>query len=134
VSVSEQKITDQDQRGVAMTNEGIVVGKGTPAWAGPSVEGVVVDVKGPPDVIALMEADLSDKLILMHTAGATMLIPLFADLKGIICTAGGPGAHVAILSREFGVPCLVATSLTDGDLDGKRVRIEESGEVRALDA
>jgi phosphoenolpyruvate-protein kinase (PTS system EI component) len=42
------------------------------------------------------------------------------------------GAHIAILSREFGVPCLVATELTGGDIVGKRVRIDGSGDVRAI--
>lgn len=103
-----------------------LAGTGTPTWQGKPVEGVVVEVKTPDDVLGLLDAELDDKIILMHTAGATMLAPLFAELKGIICTTGGIGSHVAILSREFGVPCLLTVELTESIAD-RRVRIESTG-------
>lgn len=111
-----------------------VVGKGTPAWSYHTVEGVVRDIATPTDVLPLMEEDLQETIVLMHTAGAMMLVPILSDLTGVLCTVGGIGSHVAILSREFGVPCLVGVELEPTDLDGKRVRIDGSGSVQLLDA
>jgi phosphoenolpyruvate-protein kinase (PTS system EI component) len=113
---------------------GEVVGKGTPTWECRTVEGVVRDITTPADVLPLMEEDLEETIVLMHTAGATMLVPIFSELTGVLCTVGGTGSHVAILSREFGVPCLVGVELEQNDLDGKRVRIDPSGSVQLLEA
>src|SRR3954454_2724707 len=104
-----------------------LAGTGTPTWNGDPVEGAIVEVSTPDDVLELMETDLDDKIVLMHTAGATLLAPLFADLKGIVCTTGGIGSHVAILSREFGVPCVVSVSL-DVSIVDRRVRLDSSGD------
>jgi phosphohistidine swiveling domain-containing protein len=109
-----------------------LAGKGVATWEGDGAEGTVVDVSTPDDVLALMDMDLADVIILIHTAGASMLAPLFSDLIGIICTTGGLGAHVAILSREFGVPCVVSAELDAAAITGKRVRIDSSGEVFLL--
>jgi phosphohistidine swiveling domain-containing protein len=92
---------------------------------------VVVDVVTTEDVLALLDLDLTDAIILVHTAGATMLAPLFSELTGIICTTGGIGSHVAILAREFGVPCIVSAQIAE-PIVGQRVRIESNGQVRLI--
>ncbi|MEA2166765.1 MAG: hypothetical protein QOF76_65 [Solirubrobacteraceae bacterium] len=108
-----------------------LAGSGIATWQGDPVEGAVVEINTPQDVLTLMDTDLDDAIILMHTAGATMLAPLFSDLKGIICTTGGVGSHVAILSREFGVPLILAAEIK-GSITDKRVRLESSGDVRLV--
>jgi signal transduction protein with GAF and PtsI domain len=116
------------------SNGGVRVGSGLPTWRGSTLEGVVREVRAPADVLDLLGDTPSDLIVLMHTAGATTLSPLFGDIAGIVCTTGSEGSHVAILSRDFGIPCIVGTQLTDSDLDGKRIRLEPSGEVFLLDA
>lgn len=105
------------------------VGKGFATWSGSTLEGVVREVRAPGDVLELLGDTPPDLIVLMHTAGATTLSPLFGDIAGIVCTTGTEGSHVAILSRDFGIPCIVGTELSEPDLDGKRVRMEPSGEV-----
>jgi phosphoenolpyruvate-protein kinase (PTS system EI component) len=108
-----------------------VIGRGTPAWDGDGAEGVVFNVSTPDDLMSLMDLEESEVIILIHTAGASMLAPLFSDLTGIICTTGGPGSHVAILSREFGVPCLVDARL-ESEIVGRRVRLTRHGAIRLV--
>jgi phosphoenolpyruvate-protein kinase (PTS system EI component) len=108
-------------------------GKGTPTWTGEAHEGTVREVRTAQDVLALLDDAPEDLIVLMHTAGATTLSPLFADISGIVCTTGTEGSHVAILSRDFGIPCIVGAQLTTTDLDGCRIRMEPSGEVSVLD-
>jgi signal transduction protein with GAF and PtsI domain len=110
------------------------VGRGQATWSTNPLEGTVREVRVPGDVIELLSDTPKDLIVLMHTAGATTLSPLFGDITGIVCTTGSEGSHVAILSRDFGIPCIVGTELTDAALDGRRVRLEPSGEVFALDA
>lgn len=108
-------------------------GEGTAVWSGEPVDGVVREVRTTEDVIALLNDVPPDLIVLMHTAGATILAPLFSDIKGIVCTAGNVGSHVAILAREFGVPCLVGTRLAVDDLAGRHVRLDPAGAVEVRD-
>jgi signal transduction protein with GAF and PtsI domain len=108
------------------------VGKGTPTWSGEPQDGTVREVRTADDVLALLENPPEDLIVLMHTAGATTLSPLFGDITGIVCTTGTEGSHVAILSRDFGIPCIVGAELTVRDLDGRRIRMQPSGEVSLL--
>jgi signal transduction protein with GAF and PtsI domain len=108
------------------------VGRGTPTWTGEPHEGTVREVRTADDVLALLDGAPEDLVVLMHTAGATTLSPLFGDITGIVCTTGTVGSHVAILSRDFGIPCIVGAQLTVSDLDGRRIRMEPTGEVSLL--
>jgi phosphoenolpyruvate-protein kinase (PTS system EI component) len=106
--------------------------RGIPVGDGPAVEGVLIEATGPDDVINLLDSDLSEVIVLIHSSGTSMLAPIFADLNGVVCTTGGEGSHVAIIAREFGVPCLVAAEFLDDDVLGKRVRIE-GGDLFIID-
>jgi signal transduction protein with GAF and PtsI domain len=110
-----------------------VVGKGTPTWTQGEVEGVIADVRTSEDVLNLLDAEMDEVIVLMHTAGAAMLAPVFSELSGVVCTTGSVGSHVAILSREYGVPSIVGTVLTDPELQGKRVRLTPDGQVAITD-
>lgn len=108
-----------------------LAGRGVPTWDGSSAEGLVFEVSTPEDLLSLMDLEEPNVIILIHTAGASMLAPLFSDLTGIICTTGGLGSHVAILSREFGVPCVVSAELHAG-VAGRQVRLQPSGDIELL--
>jgi phosphohistidine swiveling domain-containing protein len=116
-----------------VTQEWQLAGKGTAIWQGEVAEGEVAEIKTADDVLDVMEREDPNVIVLMHTAGAMMLSPIFADLAGIICTTGSVGAHVAIMSREFGVPCIVATDLGDSEIHGRSVRLTPAGEVLVRD-
>jgi signal transduction protein with GAF and PtsI domain len=66
-----------------------------------------------------------DKIVLVEDAGTTTLAPVLSRLKGVVCTSGALGSHLAIVTREFGIPALMATKIDyDGSLDNRIVRIE----------
>ena len=82
------------------------------------------------DVLRLMKGDLSDVILYMKTASATTATPLFAKIKGILCTAGGATSHLAIVAREFDLPCIMACEIHgDPPLDGRTVSFNQQGEV-----
>ncbi len=77
------------------------------------VEGRAVIVRGREDFSKVQSGD-----ILVVTNTTPNYIPVIQKSAGIIAEEGGLTSHVAVLSREFGIPCIVgvpnATSLLRG--------------------
>jgi phosphoenolpyruvate-protein kinase (PTS system EI component) len=98
--------------------------------SGRECQGTLRVVDTIPDVLRLMREDLSDVILFMQSASATAATPLFAKIKGIVCTAGGATSHLAIVAREFDLPCVMASAMeyTNG-LDGRRVSLNQKGEI-----
>jgi pyruvate,water dikinase len=54
-------------------------------------------------------------------------VVLFTKIVGLVTDTGGTASHPAVLSREFGIPAVVGTSVaTDQIKDGDRVRVNGS--------
>ncbi len=105
------------------------IGKGM-LTSGGNCEGTLRQVQTIQDVLKLMKGDLSDVILFMNTASATTATPLFAKIKGILCTAGGATSHLAIVAREFDLPCVMAGEINTNDtLDGRRVTFNSEGEI-----
>jgi pyruvate,water dikinase len=62
-------------------------------------------------------------------------INVFPKLKGLVTDAGGLIAHPAIISREFGIPCVVATTVGTRIIkSGQKIKVDGSkGIVKILD-
>jgi len=109
---------------------GTVVTRGLVA-SGKGCEGVVRLVSGVADVFALMQSpDLGETILLTESATATAVVPLLDRVRGLICTSGGLTSHLAIVSREFGLPCIMGAEVADpAELDGVRVLMAADGTV-----
>ena len=61
-------------------------------------------------------------------------VVLFTKIVGLVTDAGGTVSHPAVLSREFGIPAVVGTSVaTEQIKNGDRIRINgTTGEVQIL--
>jgi phosphohistidine swiveling domain-containing protein len=102
--------------------------------SGGNCQGTLRVVETIQDVLKLMKTDVSDVIIFTRSASATTVTPLFAKIKGVVCTAGGATSHLAIVAREFDVPCVMASEIDyDGTLDRSLVTITADGEI-LLDA
>ncbi|MFX1509284.1 MAG: PEP-utilizing enzyme [Promethearchaeota archaeon] len=100
-----------------------------------SAQGVLRVISSIEDVLSLLKefkaeessGVTSDKIVLVEDAGTTTLAPVLSRLKGVICTSGALGSHLAIVTREFGIPALMGTKINfDGNLNNQMVRIEPS--------
>lgn len=81
----------------------------------------------PQDVIDVFGDDLEDTIALVESGGTTFLSPILGRLGGIVCTSGTTRSHLAIVSREYEVPCLLAVDLGDWQpADGDAVRLESA--------
>jgi phosphohistidine swiveling domain-containing protein len=68
----------------------------------------------PPETIAVID-----------DSGGTLTAPILGDFAAVICMGGTVRSHLGILTREYGVPCLMAATL-DGLADGDRITVEYS--------
>jgi len=83
------------------------VAEGVPAAPAAPVRGTWRSLRGPDDVLALLDTGGAGVVAGVNDAGATFLAPILEELAGVVCTAGTPQSHVAIVSRDFGVPALM---------------------------
>ncbi|SNS35932.1 PEP-utilizing enzyme [Rhodococcoides kyotonense] len=101
-----------------------VAGSGVPSYRFESTTGVIRRFVSPQDVIASLDEDVESMVALVHSGGTTFLSPILGRLAGIIACDGTLRSHLAIVSREFEVPCLVGAVVDPGLSDGATVRLD----------
>lgn len=74
-----------------------------------------------------MDNGAEGAIVVVRDAGATFLAPLYHELTGVICTAGTLRSHIGIVTREFGVPCVMGCRLDRELVDGETVEIDCTG-------
>lgn len=106
------------------------VGWGDKVFDHAPVRGTLRILDGPDDVLALMDTSAEGVVVLVRDAGATFLAPIYHELTAVVCTSGTVRSHIGIVSREFQIPCVMATRFDDGEpKDGSDVEVDCSGEV-----
>lgn len=101
------------------------VGEGLSCSTKKEVTGELVYIRTIEDVINLFD-NAKGKICIVDDAGITTLSPILSELEATLCTAGGAGSHLSIVSREFGLPCIMALKLSTDDilsLNGRKVKI-----------
>ncbi len=110
------------------------IGEGLSCSSKSEVEGVLEYIKNVEDVIELFDK-ANGKIVICEDAGTTTLGPILPDLSGVICTTGSAGSHLAIVSREFELPCVMNTEFVSDDLiafNGKKGKIITEGEDKGI--
>lgn len=93
----------------------------------------------PDEVLEFIDGDDVEETIVISRGGTTTFMSpaLMSGVAGLITLQGAPESHLGILSREFGIPCVMSTSFTEGvqtdrgetiPADGTQVRLDISGE------
>jgi phosphohistidine swiveling domain-containing protein len=78
----------------------------------------------------LKDPALAQTILLVESPAATAVVPLLSKVTGILCSGGGMTSHLAIVSREFGLPCVMAAEVGDlAALDGRTLTITAEGEI-----
>ena len=99
--------------------------------SGGATEGTLRRAEDLDQVFGLMKrSDLDETILLCESASATAVTPLLAKVRGVVCRTGGMTSHLAIVSREFGLPCIVGARLEDpAAADGRRVVLGDDGTI-----
>lgn len=105
------------------------VGRGTKVFDAGPVRGTWIPFASPDDVLAFLDDGAPEGTVaVVADAGATFLAPIFEDLAAVVCLSGTPLSHIGIVSREYQVPCVMATVLDEDPDRGTQVEIDCSGE------
>lgn len=108
--------------GATLTLQGIAVSPGV-------LEGTARVIDGPEDFGRLQQGDI---LITRNTSAAFNAV--LPSLGGLVTDRGGLLSHAAIVSREYGIPGVVATKRATREIpDGARIRLDgDKGTVSLL--
>jgi len=102
------------------------VGTGINLFPAAEVRGVARWFNDTTDVLSIDDDDLDETIAFVNKGGMTFLSPILPDLRAIVCTAGSRESHLAILSRESDVPCVLAAQLDGAITDGDTVVLDLS--------
>lgn len=99
------------------------------------VEGRILFLDSPQAVLAFVAGDDVDSSIVISRGGTTtfMAPALASGVRGLITLQGSPESHLGILSREFGIPCVMSVQFTEGVQTGKGETIPTDGTLVRLD-
>ena len=90
------------------------------AASGGVVEGIVKIVKGVKDI-----PDFKDGYILVAEITEPSMVIMMNKAAAIVTDKGGITSHPAIVSRELGIPCVVATQNATRTLkDGMKIKVD----------
>jgi phosphohistidine swiveling domain-containing protein len=109
-----------------MSGELTDVGTGVTLFTAGEVRGTARWFHDTSDVLSIDDDDLEETVAFVNKGGMTFLSPILPDLKAIVCTAGSRESHLAILSRESDVPCVLAAQLSGEIADGDTVVLDLS--------
>lgn len=103
----------------------VLVGTGQNVFRRPEdVEGIARFVSTVETVMEMLtEGVPPDTIAVIDDSGGTLTAPILEHFTGVICLSGTVRSHLGILTREYGVPCLMAAEL-DGLKEGDRLQVE----------
>ena len=102
--------------------------KGFPAAKG-TVEGTARVITTVSDLHLVQPGD-----VLVCGGTTTEWTPVFGIITACVCDTGGSLTHAAIVSREYGIPCVVGTAVATQTIKtGDRIRVDgRAGTVQVL--
>lgn len=74
-----------------------------------------------------------DTVAIIDDSGGTLTAPILEQFKGVICAGGTVRSHLGILTREYGIPCLMNAKIS-GIKEGDRVEIECTAAAKTAEA
>ncbi|MDN5863303.1 MAG: hypothetical protein L0H19_07635 [Salinisphaera sp.] len=71
-------------------------------------------------------------IAVIDDSGGTLTAPILEQFKGVICAGGTVRSLLGILTREYGIPCLMNAKV-DGIMEGDTVCIEVSAKAKTAE-
>lgn len=82
----------------------------------------------------VMSGDIGSTIGISRGGTTTFMAPALASgIAGLITLQGAPESHLGILSREFGIPCVMSVSFTEGVQTDRGETIPADGTTIRLD-
>lgn len=74
----------------------------------------------------------ADTVAIVDDSGGTLTAPVLEKFKAVLCAGGTTRSHLAILTREYGIPCLMNARLS-GIKDGDKLEIEAAATAKSAE-
>jgi phosphohistidine swiveling domain-containing protein len=74
----------------------------------------------------------ANTIAIVEDSGGTLTAPVLEKFSGVLCAGGTTRSHLAILTREYGIPCLMNARLS-GIKDGDRLELEVTARAKTAD-
>lgn len=71
-------------------------------------------------------------IAIVDDSGGTLTAPILEQFKGVLCAGGTTRSHLAILTREYGIPCFMNVRLS-GIKDGQSIEMEITAKAKTGD-
>ena len=113
-----------------------IIGTGTNVTAFEEpVIGKIKFLDSPQDVLEFVAGDSVEETIVISRGGTTtfMAPALASGVRALITLQGSPQSHLGILSREFGIPCIMSVAFSAGVSTDRGETIPADGTVVRLD-
>lgn len=81
----------------------------------------------------LREGVPENTIAIIDDSGGTLTAPIIEQFAGVICAGGTVRSHLGILTREYGIPCLMNSKIS-GILNGDVIEIGVSGPAKTTEA
>jgi hypothetical protein len=96
--------------------------------------GVARYIRSSDRVLELLSSGVpADMVAVIDDSGGTLTAPILEQFKGVICAGGTVRSHLGILTREYGIPCLMNAKIS-GIKEGDRVEIECTAPAKTAEA
>ena len=82
---------------------------------------------------ALSNGIAKGTIAVIDDSGGTLTAPILEQFAGVICAGGTVRSHLGILTREYGIPCLMNAKIK-GIRNGDKVELEVSGRAKTTEA
>ncbi|SNT12767.1 PEP-utilizing enzyme [Rhodococcoides kyotonense] len=99
------------------------------------VEGTTVWLDTPDAVMDFVERDDVENCIVIARGGTTTFLTpaLVAGPRGVLTLQGAPTSHLGIVSREYGIPCIMSVAFSVGETNARGEVVPADGTVVRLD-
>jgi hypothetical protein len=103
-----------------------IVGTGDNVFQARDVTGTARYISDVEKVMELLTGGVPENTVaVIDDSGGTLTAPILGQFTAVVCMGGTVRSHLGILTREYGVPCLMNAQL-DGLADGDEVHVEYS--------
>jgi hypothetical protein len=99
-----------------------------------NIKGTARYIRTSERVIDFMKNGVPDGTIaVIDDSGGTLTAPILEHFAGVICAGGTVRSHLGILTREYGIPCLMNAKIS-GIREGDSVELETSAAARTAES
>ena len=96
--------------------------------------GTVRHVRSAATVLAYLQSGVpAGTIAVIDDSGGTLTAPILEQFAGVICAGGTVRSHLGILTREYGIPCLMNSKIS-GLHEGDTVRMECTATAKTAEA